>query len=126
MRFVAGIFGLLGALAGAALGFKWLSDLNSDDGKAARALASLAGADQAAELAGLTRATYALLVCGVIGLVTSILVMARKGQRFANAGVLIVAGGLPLVFATNAVFGTPMILAGLLALAVKYDRAPAA
>lgn len=49
----------------------------------------------------------------------------RKFNRWANAGLLIVCGGLPLVFATDAIFGTPMILAGLLAFAVKYDSGAA-
>lgn len=122
MRFAAGILGILGALAGGALGWKWKGDLDSDMGKQAQALAG--AVEGGMEIKSLERATYALLACALLGLVFSVLIMARKGQRFVNAILLLVAGALPLVFHTNALFGTPMILAGLLALAVKYEDAP--
>jgi hypothetical protein len=122
MRFAAGILGILGALAGGALGWKWKGDLDSDMGKQAQALAG--AVEGGMEIKALERATYALLACALLGLVVSVLIMARKGQRFVNAIVLVVAGVLPVVFHTNALFGAPMVLAGLLALAVKYDDAP--
>ncbi len=127
MKWAAGIIGIIGALAGLLLGFKWLSDLNSELGQMAAAMAASAG-DAGKELSSMKAATYALLICGVLGLIVSVLVIMRKFNRFANAVLLIVCGALPLVFATQAVFGVPMILAGLLAFAVKYDSgaAPAA
>jgi len=39
MKYAAGIIGILGALAGLFLGFKWLSDLNSGLGQLATAMA---------------------------------------------------------------------------------------
>ena len=111
MRFASGIIGILGGLAGLVLGLKWFMDI-SDAGEMASLLP-----------ASMKIATYALIGCGIIGLVISVMVIMRKFNKFANAAILIVAGGLPLVFVTDAIFGTPMILAGLLAFAVKYDKA---
>lgn len=127
MKWAAGIIGIIGALAGLLLGFKWLSDLNSELGQMASAMAAAAG-EAGKELSSMKIATYALLICGFLGLAISVLVIMRKFNRWANAVLLIVCGALPLVFASKAVFGVPMILAGLLAFAVKYDSgaAPAA
>ncbi len=127
MKWAAGIIGIIGALAGLLLGFKWLSDLNSELGQLATALAGAAG-DVGSELSSLKGATYSLIICGIVGLLVSVLVIMRKFNRWANAIILIICGALPLVFATDAFFGVPMILAGLLALAVKYEAgaAPAA
>lgn len=119
MRFVVAILGILGAIAGAFLGMKWLGDLNSDMGQLAQTLGEATG--QNSELAGLKNASYALLACAVVGLLVSVMVAMRKGNKMANAALLIVAGLLPMVFATNALFGVPMAVAGLLAFAVKYD-----
>jgi len=120
MKYAAGIIGILGAIAGLILGIKWFSDLNSELGQLATAFASSAG--QAGDLLGsMKAATYALLACGVVGLIVSVLIIMLKGNRWANAGLLIVAGALPLVFTVNAIFGIPMVLAGLLAFAVSYQ-----
>jgi len=120
MKYAAGIIGILGAIAGLFLGIKWFSDLSSEAGQTAAAFASSAG--QLGDMfAGLKYATYALLACGVVGLAVSVLILMLKGNRWANAGLLIVAGFLPLVFSTTALFGVPMVLAGLLAFAVKYQ-----
>jgi hypothetical protein len=124
MKYAAGIIGILGALAGLFLGFKWLSDLNSGLGQLATALAGSSG-EAGSQLSALKGGTYSLIACGVIGLAISVMIIMRKFNRWANAAILIICGGLPLVFTTDAIFGTPMILAGLLALAVKYDGGPA-
>jgi lysylphosphatidylglycerol synthetase-like protein (DUF2156 family) len=125
MRFAVGIIGILGAAAGLLLGIKWYSDLGSELGQLAAGLAAAAG-EAGAELSAMKNATYALLGCGVLGLVVSILAMLRKGQKIVNAVLLIVAGVLPLVFSTQALFGVPMALAGLLAFAINYQKAPQA
>lgn len=117
MRFAAGIIGILGALAGLFLGFKWYTDLNSEEARAAIAVLGNSG-----PLAGLTHATYALLLCGVIGLIVSALVIIGKGNKMANGGILIACGLLPLLFAGKAIFGVPMVLGGLLALAGKDNQ----
>lgn len=137
MKFAAGIFGILGALGGAFLGAKWLSDLGSAEAQAAEALGELAATDlggaegqaaealgemagMAAEMSALKSASYALLACAVLGLVASVMVLRLKGNKAINALLLIVAGALPIVLASKAVFGAPMVLAGLLAFGVKY------
>jgi len=120
VRFVAGFIGIVGALAGLALGIKWLSDLHSE--VAQEVIPKVVeGSSQARELGAIRVATYLLLVCGAVGLVVSVRVMARKGQRLMNALVLVVAGLLPLAWRATACFGVPMALARLLALAVTYN-----
>jgi hypothetical protein len=84
--------------------------------------AAFKGAGLGGEMAGLEKATYALLACAVIGLVASILVLIRKGHKIGNAVLLLVCGVLPIVFATKAVFGVPMAIAGLVAFSVKYEK----
>jgi hypothetical protein len=118
MKIVAGIFGILGALGGAFLGSKWLSDLGSPEGQAAEAVSEAAGISE--QLAAMKSASYSLLACAVVGLVVSILVLRLKGNKVVNAALLIAAGALPMVFAQEAVFGVPMALAGLLAFGVNY------
>jgi uncharacterized membrane protein len=103
-----------------ALGGKWLSDLQTEEVQLARAFSDAIGSG--AEYAALEKATYALLVCGVIGLVASILVLARRLGRWPNAILLLLAGLAPLGLSLKAMFGVPMLLAGLLAFFVKYDR----
>ena len=125
MRFAAGIIGILGAIAGLILGFKWFSDLGSEMGQLASAVAGASeeGSDLMFQMKG---GTYSLIACGIVGLVFSILIIMRKVNRWLNAVILIVCGALPLVFTTDALFGVPMILGGLLALAVKYEAGAAA
>ena len=112
--------GILGACGSLALGGKWLSDLQTEEVQLARAFSDAIGSG--AEYAALEKATYALLVCGVIGLVASILVLARRLGRWPNAILLLLAGLAPLGLSLKAMFGVPMLLAGLLAFFVKYDR----
>jgi hypothetical protein len=119
MRFVVAILGILGALGAAFLGSKWLSDLGTAEGQLASALADATG--QGAELAGLKNAAYSLLVCAAVGFIVSIMVALRKGNKMANAVLLIVVALLPLIFSTKALFGVPMALAGLFAFGVKYE-----
>ena len=119
MKKTAFIFGLIGSIAGAALGLKWLGDLNSSMGKAALSLSKSMGS-AGSQFLGLRNATYALLICAIIGLIFSFIILMRKGNKFINSGVLVVAGILPMLFASKAMFGIPMAIAGLLALTVKY------
>ncbi len=131
MRIAAFIFGLLGAAGALFLGIKWQGDMSSPEGQAAMKLAAALSNEGGAgslgglggEMAGLQRGTYALLICGVLGLVISIVVLLRKGNRLANGALLVVCGVLPILLASKAVFGVPMALAGLFALAVKPKTA---
>jgi len=120
MRWAAGIIGILGAFGSFALGGKWLSDLQTKEVQSVRTLADALGGG--GEFDSLEKATYALLVCGAIGLVASILVLSRRLGRWPNAILLLVAGLAPLGLSLKAMFGVPMVLAGLLAFFVKYDR----
>lgn len=120
MRKAAFIIGIIGALGALLLGFKWMSDLNSDLGLVTQKMIdSGIGGKFAGELNELKTATYLLILCGVTGLVFSIMVLMSKLKREINAVILIAAGLLPLLFSAKALFGVPMVLAGLLAFVSK-------
>ena len=124
MRIAAFIFGLLGAAGALLLGIKWQGDISSTEGQAAMKLAAaFAKSELGAEMVSMQRGTYALLICGVLGLIVSVVVLLRKGNRFANGALLVVCGVLPLLLVSKAAFGVPMALAGLFALAVKPKTA---
>ncbi len=127
MRKAAFISGLIGALGALLLGIKWLADLDSDLGRAAQALvAGGIGGETAAELVGIKTATYLLIVCGLAGLVISFMVLSGKLKKEINAILFVIAAVLPLFFSANAVFGVPMVLAGILAFFTKpRAKAPA-
>ncbi|MCP4218687.1 MAG: hypothetical protein GY765_28905 [bacterium] len=113
---------MTGAFAALVIGFKWLSDLNSDMGKMARSFTkSGMGGSAGAQLASYEIATYLLIGCGIIGAVIAIMMLFKKGNPYITGGILIVAGVLPLLFVSKALFGLPMVLAGLLL--IKKKRA---
>jgi len=124
VRIAAFIFGLLGAAGALLLGIKWQGDIGSVEGQAALKLAAAFGKSElGAEMVSMQRGTYALLICGALGLIVSVVVLLRKGNRFANGALPVVCGVLPLVLVSKAAFGVPMALAGLFALAVKPKTA---
>ena len=124
MRIAAFIFGLLGAAGALLLGIKWQGDISSVEGQAAMKLAAAFGKSEiGAEMVSMQRGTYALLIAGALGLIVSVVVLLRKGNRFANGALLVVCGVLPLLLVSKAAFGVPMALAGLFALAVKPKTA---
>jgi hypothetical protein len=131
VRIAAFIIGLLGAAGALFLGIKWMGDINSPEGQAALKLAAALAKEGGggamgglgSEMLGMQRATYALLACGVIGLVISIVVLLRKGKPVVNGILLIVCGILPVILASKAVFGVPMALAGIFAFLVKPKAA---
>jgi hypothetical protein len=124
VRIAAFIFGLLGAAGALLLGIKWQGDISSTEGQAAMKLAAAFGKSElGAEMVSMQRGTYALLICGALGLIASVVVLLRKGNRFANGALLVVCGVLPLLLVSKAAFGVPMALAGLFALAVKPKAA---
>ena len=124
MRKAAFIIGIIGAIGSLLLGFKWLSDLNSTLGLAGQQLAKGAGGKIAAEMSSMKTATYLLILCGISGLVFSISTLISKFKKEINAGALILSGVLPLFFSGNAIFGVPMVLAGILAFGAKPKNAP--
>ncbi|MCP4218688.1 MAG: hypothetical protein GY765_28910 [bacterium] len=118
---------MIGAIAALLLGFKWLSDLNSEIGQVARSFSkSGLGGSAGAEFASYEVATYMLIGCGIIGAVIAIMLLMKKGNPYINGAVLMVAGILPLLFVSKAMFGLPMVLGGLLALTIKRNTAKAA
>jgi hypothetical protein len=133
VRIASFIIGLLGAAGALLLGGKWQKDMSSPEAAAAlelaKALAKEGGGGALAglgtEALGLQRATYALLACGAIGLIVSIIVLIRKGQRVANGALLVICGALPLVFQTKAIGGVLMVLAGIFAFFAKPKAAVA-
>lgn len=125
MRKTAFIIGLFGALCALALGLKWMSDLNSDLGLISQQLVDKGvKGDLASEFKGLKTATYLLILCGVTGIVFSILTLVSRVRKEINGIILITAGVLPLFFSGKALFGVPMVLAGILAFAAKPRTVP--
>ena len=114
MRIVAAILGVLGAVGALFLGGKWLSDLNSELGKAAQAAA---GTNP--ELASMKTASYVLLAVGIMGIIAVVMMFKKNTAKAVPAILLLVGGGLPRVFSTKAIFGTPMLLAGIFAFLAK-------
>jgi hypothetical protein len=119
MRIAAFIIGLIGAAGALFLGAKWNSDMHSELGKAAEALAAGLGGGMGAELNGFRNAIYALFACGAIGLIASVVVLLRKGQPVVNGLLLIACAVAPIVFMNKAVLGVPMALAGIFAFFVR-------
>jgi len=124
VRIAAFIFGLLGAAGALLLGIKWQGDISSTEGQVAMKLAAALGKSElGAEMVSMQRGTYALLICGALGLIVSVVVLLRKGNRLANGALLVVCGILPLLLVSKAAFGVPMALAGLFAFVVKPKTA---
>jgi hypothetical protein len=117
MRVAAFIIGLIGAAGALFLGAKWNSDMHSELGRAAEALAGLGG--MGAELSSFRNAIYALFACGALGLIASVVVLLRKGQPVVNGLLLIACAVVPIVFMNKAVLGVPMALAGIFAFFVR-------
>ena len=130
VRIASFIIGLFGAACALLLGFNWHRDMSSPEVAAAFKLFAQEGSGGApagvsAQAIGLQRATYALLACGVLGLMVSLVVLIRKGHRVANGALLVICGALPLVIQTKANGGVLMVLAGLFAFFAKPKGAVA-
>jgi hypothetical protein len=136
MRYAVLILSLIGAAACGALGAKWLSDINSPNGKLAVEIAdSIASGKNDAELEKtygprlpelkelsaklmrLQKASYALFGSVLLAIVGGVL--ALKSQKFLAALVLLVAGAGPAIFAPPALLATGvLLLSGLLSLLI--------
>src|SRR5262245_33128694 len=131
VRIASFIIGLFGAACALLLGGHWLRSMrlpeNAAGLKALEAFAKEGGAlaSAGAEAIGLQRATYALLACGVSGLIVSVAVAIRKGRRVVNGALLVICGALPLVFQTKASGGVLMVLAGIFAFFARPKAAVA-
>ncbi len=103
-----------------------MSDLNSEIGQLARGYAKSGMAGSAgAQFASYEIATYLLIGCGLIGAVMAIMELLKKGNPYITGGLLMVAGVLPLLFASKALFGLPMVLGGLMAITLKRVKVKA-
>lgn len=115
MRYAVLALGILGGLAAAALGAKWIADYNKYQATVEN-LQSL-GADLS-QLTGLVRAGYALVLSLVLGLAGGILAFRRKGRL---AAALMLAGPViaGIFVPRSLAFTSLLIIGGLLALAIK-------
>jgi hypothetical protein len=112
MRIAAFILAILGGLAAAALGMTWLSDAAELEGQIE--LAQAAGVS----LDGIVTAGYLLILALALGIGGGVLALMRKGK--VAAGLLIGAAVAPAIFEPKSlVFSFLLIVAGLLAVAVK-------
>ncbi len=129
MKIAALILGIIGSLASFALGSKWYTDYNKYK-ETAESLTTAAGKLGNAEVSAsmsefntIGHASYALLACGVIGLIASLLVF--KQSKMA-AIILVLAAVVPAVFTAKALIATFILfVAGALAFLVKPKMANA-
>jgi hypothetical protein len=119
MRIAVLILAILGALASAALGIKWLSDAN--EYKATLEAVAKMGIDTS-EITSLIRGAYALLGGAVLALVGGFLAMNHKGK--IAAGVLALAVIAPAAMAPKTLVATFfLVIAAILAIFVKPKTA---
>jgi hypothetical protein len=126
MKIAALVLGILGAIATAGLGSKWVSDYN--DNKAlidslSKVSASIGGGDNPAlaELNRTKNAGYLMIVFGIAALGAAALVFK---QSKAAGGVLVAAAVIPALLAPKSlVFSFFLIIAGVLAFLAKPKTA---
>ena len=113
MKITSFLLGMLGSVLQACLAVKWLTLLDTEEG---RLILAFTGSTPAppVELQAIKNATYALIVCALLGQVISFLVLMEKGNKYINGGLLILGGSVPLLFSLRALGGLPMIMGGLL------------
>ena len=131
MKIAALILGIIGSLASFGLGSVWLTDYNDNKNeieKLSVTYSSLLNSPETTTLktefdAKITKfnkrgnASYALLLCGIIGLVASVLVF--KQSKIA-ALILVLASIAPAIITMEALAGTFILfIAGALAFFVK-------
>lgn len=115
MRIAGLILGIVGGLAAALLGIKWLSDASS--------MRELIGAVRNAgvdtsEIDKLVTSAYILLASGVLGFVGGGLAFTRRGK--IAAAVMVIGAVAPAVFAPKSlVFTFLLLVGGLVSLLVK-------
>ncbi len=115
MKKAAFFIGLIGALGALILGFKWMSDWNTDLAVISQMLGNQGIEDKfTIEFEQIKTTAYLLIFCGITGMVFSALVLAPRLKSGIIAVILIMAGVLPLVSSWKALFGIPMVIAGIL------------
>ncbi len=119
MKLTSFITAISGSMLGALQGLDWLTDLGSPTGRMALALADHSG-KIGIELLKFQSATFALLICALLGLVFSFLVLMKKGYKSFNSAVLILAGLAPIIFSPKALLGVPMAVGGIIGARLNY------
>ena len=119
MNMISFALGMLGSVLQACLAVKWLNLLASEGGRITLVITGSTGAAPSAEFQTIKNATYALIICALLGQVISFLVLMKKGNKYINGGLLILGGSVPLFFSTRALGGLPMIMGGLITLLKK-------
>lgn len=115
MRIAVLILAILGTLAGAALGIKWLGDAN--EYKSTLEAVQKMGVDTG-EVQTLIRAAYALLGGAVLGIAGAVVAMMRKGKLAAV--LLAIAVVVPAVLSPKTLIATFLVaIAAILAIFVK-------
>lgn len=107
-------FAIIGIIGSYYLGTSWNSDLSEAD--------ELTKALGGAEFASLQRASYCLIFCSIGGLAAASMILLGKWKKNILCIILIAAGLLPLFLNSNAFFGIPMIIAGLIGFSIKTGR----
>ncbi|MGD2086428.1 MAG: hypothetical protein PVH61_09625 [Candidatus Aminicenantes bacterium] len=113
MKMISFLLAMLGSVLQAYQAVKWLTWLDSERGGLIRVLTGCTSLPPV-EFQAIKNATYALIVCALLGQVISFLVLMEKGNKYINGGLLIVGGSVPLLFSLRALGGLPMIMGGLL------------
>lgn len=123
MKIAALIVGIIGSLASFGLGSKWYTDFEKNKELIESLTQAASSVDTAQATAGMVSlndmkgATYALLICGIVGLVASLLVF--KQSKLA-AITLVLAAIVPAFFSSMALVATFLLfIAGVLAFFVK-------
>lgn len=113
MNIISFVLGMLGSVLQACLAVRWLTLLDTE---ASRLTQVLTGGTSVSpmDLQAIKYATYALIICALLGQVISFLVLMQKGNKYINGGLLILGGSVPLLFSIRALGGLPMIMGGLL------------
>lgn len=113
MNIISFVLGMLGSVLQACLAVRWLTLLDTEESRLTQVLTGGTSVSPM-DLQAIKYATYALIICALLGQVISFLVLMQKGNKYINGGLLILGGSVPLLFSIRALGGLPMIMGGLL------------
>lgn len=118
MNKLAMILGIVGGLIAGGLGFKWLSDFGAMT-DAQRQMAQMMG--QGEQLQSMGIAGILLLGSLVAGIVGGI--MAVRGKLLVGGIVMLAGGIVPLMYASQAIVFTAVLIAGGVVALVAHRKA---
>jgi len=122
MRVIAAIIGIIGAVLTALRGFNIRAQLNDPTTSGLYAYARASGGDTSA-YDMMSVISMVLIAGAVLGAIASLLLLIKVGSPKALAALLILAGLMPFINMESALFGVPMLFAGLLGFFVKKKTA---